>query len=55
MNAPSYTIDDDPLCDIIVSNIWEDENDLVELDDTLCSLDELCICGDSIHNLDVLQ
>jgi hypothetical protein len=55
MNAPSYTVDDDPLCDIIVSNIWEDENDLVELDDPLCSLDELYICGDSIHNYDVLQ
>jgi hypothetical protein len=25
MNTPSYTIDDDLLCDIIVSNIWEDE------------------------------
>jgi hypothetical protein len=23
MNTPSYTIIDDPLCDIIVSNIWE--------------------------------
>jgi hypothetical protein len=53
MNAPSYTIDDDPLCDIIVSNIWEDENDLVDLDDPLCSLDDLYLCGDSIHNYDV--
>jgi hypothetical protein len=57
MNALSYTIDDDPLCDIIVSNIWEDENDQVELDDPLCSWDELYICGDcdSNHNYDVLQ
>jgi hypothetical protein len=53
MNTPSYTIDDDPLCDIIVSNIWEDENDLVELDDPLRSLDDLYLCGDSIHNYDV--
>jgi hypothetical protein len=53
MNTPSYTIDDDPLCDIIVSNIWEDENNLVELDDPLCSLNDLYLCGDSIHNYDV--
>jgi hypothetical protein len=38
MHTPSYTINDDPLCDIIVSNIWEDENDIVKLDDPLCSL-----------------
>jgi hypothetical protein len=31
MNTSSYTIDDDPLCDIIDSNIWEDENDLIML------------------------
>jgi hypothetical protein len=49
MNTPSYTIDDDPPCDIIMSNLWEDENDLVELDDTLFSLDELYLCGDSIQ------
>jgi hypothetical protein len=53
MNTPSYTIDDDPLCDTIVSNIWEDENNLVELDDPLCSLNDLYLCGDSIHNYDV--
>jgi hypothetical protein len=53
MKTASYIIDDDPLCDIIVSNIWEDENDLVELDDPLCSLDDLYLCGDSIHNYDV--
>jgi hypothetical protein len=53
MNTPSYTIDDDPLCDIIVSNIWEDENYLVKLDDPLCSLDDLYLCGASIHNYDV--
>jgi hypothetical protein len=53
MNTPSYTIDDDPLCDIIVSNIWEDENGLVELDDPLCSLDDLYLCRDSIPNYDV--
>jgi hypothetical protein len=53
MNTPSYTVDDDPLCDKIVSNIWEDENDLVELDDPLCSLDDLYLCGDSTHNYDV--
>jgi hypothetical protein len=53
MNTPSYTIDDDPLCDIIVSNIWEDENGLVEWDDPLCSLDDLYLCRDSIPNYDV--
>jgi hypothetical protein len=53
MNTPSYTIDDDPLCDIIVYNIWEDENDLVELNDPLCSLDDLYLCGDSVHKYDV--
>jgi hypothetical protein len=53
MNTASYIIDDDPLCDIIVSNIWEDDNDLLELDDPLCSLDDLYLCGDSIHNYDV--
>jgi hypothetical protein len=53
MNTHSYTIDGHPLCDIIVSNIWEDENDLVVLDDPLCSLDDLYLCVDSIHNYDV--
>jgi len=58
MNNPSYTIasDDDsslpssPLCGTIVSNIWEDESDIIELDDPLCSLDDLFSCGDSIQN-----
>jgi hypothetical protein len=40
MKTAYYIIDDDPLCYIIVSNIWEDENDLLELDDPLCSLDD---------------
>jgi hypothetical protein len=53
MNSPSCTLDDDPLCNITASNIWEDENDLVELDDPLCSFDDLYLCGDSIHNYDV--
>jgi hypothetical protein len=53
MNTAFYIIDDDPLCDIIVCNIWEDDNDLVELDDPLCSLDDLYLCGNSIHNYDI--
>jgi hypothetical protein len=53
MNTSSYTIDDDPLCDIIVSIIWEDENNLIDLDDPLCTLDDSYLCGDSIHNYDV--
>jgi hypothetical protein len=52
-NTPSYSIDDDPLCDIVVSNIWEDESDLVELDNPLCSLNDLYLCGGSVHNYDV--
>ena len=50
MNTPSYTIDDDPLCDISLSNLWEDHDDVKEIDDTISSLDDLSLCGDSIHN-----
>ena len=49
-NTPSYNIDDDPLCDISLSNLWEDHDDVKEIDDTISSLDDLSICGDSIHN-----
>jgi hypothetical protein len=42
-----------PLCGTITTNIWEDESDLVELDDPLYSLDDLYLCGDSYHNYDV--
>jgi hypothetical protein len=42
-----------PLCGTITTNIWEDESDLVELDDPLYSLDDSYLCGESIHNYDV--
>jgi hypothetical protein len=42
-----------PLCGTITTNIWEYESDLVELDDPLCLLNDLYLCGDSIHNYDV--
>ena len=41
---------DSPLCGTIVSNIWEDETDINDIDDTLCSLDDKSLCGDSIKN-----
>ena len=41
---------DSPLCGTIVSNLWEDENDIKEIDDALCSLDDWSLCGDSIEN-----
>jgi hypothetical protein len=50
MSTPSYNIDDDPLCDLIFSNLWEDHGDVKEIDDTISSLDDLSLCGDSIHN-----
>jgi hypothetical protein len=52
MNTPSYNIDDDPLCDISLSNLWEDHDDVKEIDDTIISLDDLFLCGDSIHNVE---
>ena len=33
-NTPSYNIDDDPLCEISLSNLWDDHDDLKEIDDT---------------------
>ena len=44
---------DSPLSGSIVSNLWEDENDINdinEIDDPLCSLDDKSLCGDSIEN-----
>ena len=41
---------DSPICGTIVSNIWEDNNDINEIDYTLCSLDDRSLCGDSIKN-----
>ena len=48
--TPLLNIDDDPLCEISLSSLWEDHDDLKEIDDTICSLDDLSLCGDSIHN-----
>ena len=53
MNNSSYNDNDmpsSPLCGSIVSNIWEDESDIVELDDPLYSLDYKYLCGDFIRN-----
>ena len=53
MNNSFYNDNDlpsSPLCGSIVSNIWEDESDILELDDPLCSLDDLSLCGESIQN-----
>jgi hypothetical protein len=33
-----------------LSNLWEDHDDVKEIDDTICSLDDLSLYGDSIHN-----
>ena len=43
----------DTLCDISFSNLWEDHDDVKEIDDTICSLDDLSLCGDSIDNYTV--
>jgi len=45
---------DSPLCGTIVSNIWEDESDINELDDPLCSLDDNSLWGDSSENYTVV-
>ena len=50
MNTPSYIIDDDPLCDFSLSNLWEDCDEIKEIDDTMSSLDDLSLCGDSTEN-----
>ena len=50
MNTPSNNIDDDPLCDISLSNLWEDCDEMKEIDDTISSLDDLSLCGDSTEN-----
>jgi hypothetical protein len=39
-----------PLSGTIMTNIWEDESDIIELDDPLCSLDDNSFCGESIQN-----
>ena len=44
------SLPDSPLCGKIVSNIWEDENDINEIDCTLFSFDDKSLCGDSIKN-----
>jgi hypothetical protein len=36
-----------------LSNLWEDHDDLKEIDDTICSLNDLSLCGDSTHNYTV--
>jgi hypothetical protein len=48
-NTPSYNIGDDHLCEISFSNLWEDHDDLKEIYYTISSLDDLSLCGDSIH------
>ena len=44
---------DNPLCEIILSNLWEDDNDINDIYDPLCSLDDKSLCGVSIENYDV--
>ena len=41
---------DSPLCETIMSNLWEDEIDINEIDYTLCSLYDKSLYGDSIKN-----
>ena len=50
MNTPSNDIDDDPLCDISLSQLWEACDEIKEIDDTIDSLDDLSLCGDSTEN-----
>jgi hypothetical protein len=40
---------DDPLSDINLSNLWDDHDDVEEIDDIICSLDDFSLCGDYIH------
>ena len=47
MNTPSNNIDHYPLCDISLSQLWEDCDEIKEIDDTMSSLDDLSLCGDS--------
>ena len=35
---------------IFLSNLWEDHDDLKEIDDKISSLDDLSLCDCSIHN-----
>jgi hypothetical protein len=42
-----------PLCETIMTTIWEDESDTIELDGTLCSLDDNSLCGESIQNYEI--
>ena len=50
MNNHSNNIIDDPLCDISLSQLWEDFDEIKEIDDTMISLDDLSSCGDSTEN-----
>jgi hypothetical protein len=38
-----------PLCETVMTNIWEDEIYIIELDDPLGSLDDNSLCGESIQ------
>jgi hypothetical protein len=42
-----------PLCGTIMTNIWEDESDIIELDDPLCSLHDNSLCGECIQNYEI--
>jgi hypothetical protein len=50
MSTPSYNINDNPQCDLRFSNLWEDHDDVKEIDDNICLIDDLSLCGDSVHN-----
>jgi hypothetical protein len=39
-----------PLCGTIMTNIWEDESDIIELDDPLCNIKEMVEIIKSSHN-----
>jgi hypothetical protein len=36
-----------------MTNIWEDESDIIELDDPLCSLDDNYLYSESIQNYEI--
>jgi hypothetical protein len=42
-----------PLCGTIMTNIWEDESDIIELYDPLCSSDDNSLCGEYIQNYEI--
>ena len=39
-----------PLCDFSLSNLWEDCYEIKEIDDTMSSLDDYSLCGNSTEN-----